>query len=239
MSIIRIDATKNAAQISFRTGQLSLSEKKTTLPPPPDTHAAHQLRLMVFNTRATCYLIPVTGLRTEVAVKRGQSILQCPAKLTRVKLHKRASRKDLPCSYLPAVRTCLFSYVRAVSQAVPGWSTARNFLALRGQRDFITLRFLCDLYVSSWKVWNQTRDDSTYCWKTTQRVVSTFHPTRLYCFGFAPSFFVFIRHTSLSSMYILRWIRQWCVLNSNLNPGEVQLYKSAEIRNQSDECIFY
>ena len=49
MSIIRIDATKNAAQISFRTGQLSLSEKKTP-PPPPDTNAAHQLRLMVFNT---------------------------------------------------------------------------------------------------------------------------------------------------------------------------------------------
>ena len=58
MSIIRIDATKNATQISFCTGQLSLSEKKTTLPlSPPDTHAAHQLRLMVFNTRATCYLI--------------------------------------------------------------------------------------------------------------------------------------------------------------------------------------
>ena len=36
MSIIRIDATKNAAQISFRTGQLSLSEKKT--PPPPPGH---------------------------------------------------------------------------------------------------------------------------------------------------------------------------------------------------------
>ena len=33
MSIIRIDATKNAAHISFRTGQLSLSEMKTTLPP--------------------------------------------------------------------------------------------------------------------------------------------------------------------------------------------------------------
>ena len=33
MSIIRIDLTKNAAQISFRTGQLSLSEMKTTLPP--------------------------------------------------------------------------------------------------------------------------------------------------------------------------------------------------------------
>ena len=50
MSIIRIDATKNAAQISFRTGQLSLSEKKTPPPPPfPDTNAAHQLRLMVFN----------------------------------------------------------------------------------------------------------------------------------------------------------------------------------------------
>ena len=39
MSIIRIDATKNAAQISFRTGQLSLSEKKTTLPPPPPGHS--------------------------------------------------------------------------------------------------------------------------------------------------------------------------------------------------------
>ena len=50
---------------------------------------------------------------------------------------KRASGKDLPCSLLPAVRTCLFSYVRAVSQAVPGWSTARNFIALRRQRDFI------------------------------------------------------------------------------------------------------
>ena len=36
MSIIRIDATKNAAQISFRTGQLSLSEKQT--PPPPPGH---------------------------------------------------------------------------------------------------------------------------------------------------------------------------------------------------------
>ena len=109
--------------------------------------------------------------------------------------------------------------------AVPGWSTARNFLALRGQRDFITLWFLCDLYVRSWKVWNQTRDDSTYCWKTTQRVVSTFHPTRLYCFVFAPSLFVFIRHTGLSSMFILRWIQQWGILNSKLNPGEVQLYK--------------
>ena len=31
MLIIRIDAT----QISFRTGQLSLSEKKAILPPPP------------------------------------------------------------------------------------------------------------------------------------------------------------------------------------------------------------
>ena len=130
---------------------------------------------------------------------------------------------------------CLFSYVRAVSQAVPGWSTARNVLALREQRDFITLRFLCDLYVHSWKVWNRTRDDSTYCWKTTQRVVSTFHPTRSYCFVFTQSFFVFIRHTSLSSMYILRWIQQWGTLNSKLNPGEVQLYKSAEIRSQSDE----
>ena len=49
MPIIRIDATKNAAQISFRTGQLSLSEKKTP-PTPPDTNAAHQLRLMIFNT---------------------------------------------------------------------------------------------------------------------------------------------------------------------------------------------
>ena len=38
MSIIRIDATKNAAQISFRTGQLSLSEKKTT---PPRTLTQH------------------------------------------------------------------------------------------------------------------------------------------------------------------------------------------------------
>ena len=36
-------------------------------------------------------------------------------------------------------------------------------------------------------------------------------------------------------MYILRWIQQWGILNSKLNPGEVQLYKSAEIRNQSDE----
>ena len=165
------------------------------------------------------------GLISEVAGNRGQSILQCPAKLTRVQLHKRASRKDLPCSLLPAVRMCMFSYVRAVSQAVPDWSTARNFLALRRQRDFITLRFLFDLCVSSWKVWNQTRDDSTYCWKTTQRVVSTFHPTRLYCFVFAPSLFVFIRHTGLSSMFILRWIQQWGILNSKLNPGEVQLYK--------------
>ena len=36
-------------------------------------------------------------------------------------------------------------------------------------------------------------------------------------------------------MSILRWIQQWGILNSKLNPGEVQLYKSAEIRNQSDE----
>ena len=36
-------------------------------------------------------------------------------------------------------------------------------------------------------------------------------------------------------MYILRWIEQWGILNSKLNPREVQLYKSAEIRNQSDE----
>ena len=39
ISIIGIDATKNAAQISIRTGQLNLFEKKTTSP-PPDTHAA-------------------------------------------------------------------------------------------------------------------------------------------------------------------------------------------------------
>ena len=36
-------------------------------------------------------------------------------------------------------------------------------------------------------------------------------------------------------MYILRWIQQWGVLNSKLNPGEEQLNKSTEIRNQSDE----
>ena len=41
MSIIRIDATKNAAQISFRTGQLSLSEKKTPPPPHPWTLTQH------------------------------------------------------------------------------------------------------------------------------------------------------------------------------------------------------
>ena len=33
ISIIGIDATKNAAQISIRTGQLNLFEKKTSSPP--------------------------------------------------------------------------------------------------------------------------------------------------------------------------------------------------------------
>ena len=81
--------------------------------------------------------------RTEVAGNRGQSILQCPAKLTRVQLHKRARGKDLPCSLLTAVRMCFFSYVRAaVSQALLGWSTARHFIALRGQRDFINSSIL-------------------------------------------------------------------------------------------------
>ena len=50
MIVSRIDAT----QIFFRTGQLSLFEKKTKYfpiftPPPPsplDTHAAHQLRFV-------------------------------------------------------------------------------------------------------------------------------------------------------------------------------------------------
>ena len=130
-------------------------------------------------------------------------------------------------------------YVTAVSLAVPEWSTARNVLALGGQRHFLTLRFLCDLYVRSWKVWNQTRGDSTYCWKTTQRGVCTFHPTRLYCFVFTPSFFVFIRHTSLSSMFILRWIQQWGILNFKLNPGEVQSYKLLKSRTNLMKCIFY
>ena len=88
-------------------------------------------------------------------------------------------------------------------------------------------------------VWNQTRDDSTYCWQTTQRGVSTFHPTRLYCFVFTPSFFVFIRHTSLSSMFILGWIKQWGVLNFKLNPGEVQLYKLLKSGTNLMKCIFY
>ena len=79
----------------------------------------------------------------------------------------------------------------------------------------------------------------TYCWQTTQRVVSTFHPTRLYCFVFTPSFFVFIRHTSLSSMFILGWIQQWGVLNSKLNPGEVQLYKLLKSGTNLMKCKFY
>ena len=138
ISIIGIDATKNAAQISIRTGRLNLFEKKTTSPPPPGHPRSTSTSFDGFQHRSYLLLNRRYCLGWEQkSPVRGQSILRCPAKLTRVQLHKRARGKDLPCSLLPAIRTCLFSYVRAVSQAVLGWSTARNFLALRGQRDFI------------------------------------------------------------------------------------------------------
>ena len=128
MIVIRIDAT----QISLRTRQLSLSEKKTTLPPLPLGHPRSTSKWIVGHSfysfymhlsylllnRPCCLGYCSVDMRTEVIGNRGQSSLQGHTKLTTVQLHKRADGKDLPCSLLPAVR--VYSNVSAVSQAVPG-----------------------------------------------------------------------------------------------------------------------
>ena len=158
---------------------------------------------MVFNTRANCYSTAVTACWEQ------------KSPVTEANPFSSVLRSWLEFNFtsVPAEKTCRVPCCRRYGRVCSHmseqyhrqyreWSTARNFIALRGQRYFITLQFLCDLYVSSWKAWNQKRDDSTYCWKTTQRVVSTFHPTRLYCFVFAPSFFVFIRHMHQPVVYV-------------------------------------
>ena len=156
MILIRTDET----QISFRPGQVSLFEKNTKnflfspLPPTPRplyTHAAHQSGQFctVFTVficiRATCYLTALAAWDTVPWIWGQKSSVTEANPVSSLSLQNWlqfnfiSAQTEKTC-HVPCCRRYVFVLMSGqYHRQYRDWSTARNFLALRGQRDFITL----------------------------------------------------------------------------------------------------